>query len=85
MKQKKLNLQDLSVDSFDTHMPAREQRGTVKGHEYGANHTLPYTCDDYSCWWTNGPNINCWCNETDGACTYGAQETCAGYNPPCPV
>jgi hypothetical protein len=79
-KQKKLILQDLAVDSFETRLPVTEQRGTVHGHA-----TELYTCDDYSCWWTNGPNINCWCNYTDGACTWGAQETCAHYSPPCPV
>lgn len=79
MKQKKLNLQDLTVDSFETRRPVNGQRGTVHAHA-----TEAYTCDDYSCWWTNGPNINCWCNETDGACTAGAQQTCMQYNPPCP-
>lgn len=84
MPQKKLNLQDLAVDSFDTDAPTTEQRGTVRAH-YGANHTGPFTCDDHTCWWTEGPDINCYCNYTDGYCTQGPQETCAQAVPPCPI
>ncbi len=42
-----------------------------------------HTCGHYySCQMTGA---QCSCNETEGACTWGTQETCAGYDPPCPV
>lgn len=82
MKRKKLNLQDLHVDSFDTHTLDQEPRGTVKGHDYGANHSAVCTNGGHSCWWTEGPNFNCVCNYTQGACTWGGQETCAEYTCP---
>lgn len=41
-----------------------------------------YTCHNHSCHMTGA---GCNCNYTEGACTYGVQETCAGWNPPCPI
>jgi hypothetical protein len=111
MTQRKLNLGDLTVDSFETVDGAGAPRGTVRG--YGSDtvcfgetcDTCPgeasqywncgdnthwwqdtcgdqYTCNNHSCHMT-GPN--CHCNYTDGECTWGAQDTCAGAEPPCPV
>jgi hypothetical protein len=122
MKQtKKLNLNDLTVDSFDTLGIPTPDVGTIKAHEYswtndcetcrvtcnGADtcNTCPgtgqsdlggcgatnywentcgdqYTCNNHSCRMTGA---GCNCNYTEGACTWGVQETCAGWNPPCPT
>lgn len=117
MKQKKLNLSDLKVDSFETFSGTGAVRGTVHGHDTqivtcaggfetcggftcdgdasddgwcgnpnsnGWQNTCSpnYTCANHSCWFT-APD--CHCVYTDGECTWGVQDTCAGFNPPCPV
>lgn len=117
----KLNLSDLTVDSFETISQRQGLQGTVRAHDQetwtGPCNTCDATCNgaatcntcpgggqtDIGCggtkWWENtcAPQYTCAnhschmtgagcnCNYTEGACTYGVQETCAGWNPPCPV
>jgi hypothetical protein len=78
MKKTRLDIRNLEVDSFDT-LSIPTERGTVQAH-YG---TKPgYSVHQHSCVMTGE---YCHCNYTDGACTWGADETCAGDDPPCPV
>ena len=66
MRKLKLNLDQLTVDSFDTAVPAEKKRGTVMGEEQC---TCPSAC-----------NTNCTCPgcpTCDDSCASYCQ-TCAG-------
>lgn len=90
MKKLSLNLDALSVETFET---ASEEalRGTVHGHASwhyqgctpyepcnpvsSGTYTEDYTCDDYSCWNSCAPTCANTCNNT---CTCETQwATCA--------
>jgi len=48
MNKMKLDLESLQIESFDT-SEAREDRGTVNGHESEAGHSYAGTCGTH-CW-----------------------------------
>lgn len=119
MKQMKLDLANLQVDSFETLSSNPRTRGTVRAHEdtwdYGCTGTTCnetnngpectrgtdasgyWYCADNTIWQETCGNaftcghscvmtgVNCHCAYTDGACTWGADDTCAGAEPACPV
>ena len=79
MHKLKLELDHLSVESFDTNAPEGARRGTVEAHRP----TLVGTCD--SCFETNctcAPScvscVSCFntCGNTCGPSCYGTCETC---------
>ena len=81
----KLNLEQLSVDSFDT-TRSEKPKGTVFGEQCTCytNCTCPgcptcdatcaYTCDDATC--PNCPTCNASCN---GTCDCGTWDSCDAY------
>ncbi|MDB4947549.1 MAG: hypothetical protein JWM27_198 [Gemmatimonadetes bacterium] len=84
MHKLKLDLDQLSVESFDTNPPEGTQRGTVKGHSHVC--VSPFdTCAALSCNYTCGtcdPSCascaSCFntCYDTCGASCFGTCATC---------
>jgi hypothetical protein len=50
MDKLELDLDDLTVDSFQPNSEQEEKRGTVQGNERGA--TWQFTCDGDTCYYT---------------------------------
>ncbi|HEX2078032.1 MAG TPA: pinensin family lanthipeptide [Longimicrobium sp.] len=74
---KKLNLEHLQVESFETMAPGERRAGTVRAHE----HTCPgeYSCDP-SCYGSCGATCDTGCLTCDAYCTADAScnKTCYG-------
>jgi hypothetical protein len=72
MNKLKLDLDQLSVETFDTITPAGAQRGTVEAHGPTLLNTCP-TCDP-SC----ASCVSCYntCDNSCGPSCYGTCETC---------
>lgn len=68
MNKLRLKLDDLCVDTFSISPSARDEGGTVRGHEGGASSFEP--CQSYA--------DPCEVDYTDGCPPYTAAATCAG-------
>lgn len=75
---RKLKLESLEVESFETASSPDRNRGTVEGHEDERTKTCPMESYCYSCYWTaTCPSIEI-CADTEYLdCTYTYKmETC---------
>jgi hypothetical protein len=93
MRKLRLNLEDVSVESFETTAVDPDQRGTVKAHT--AFSCLNYTCQDGGCLGSYGCHT-AYCNYSGeiacptATCQQGCTNNCPGYPPntwnyTCPV
>lgn len=91
MPKLKLNLEDVTVESFETTSPDLQIQGTVRGLQS----TYQFTCDPGGCMNTYGCNT-AYCNQSaeiacpTATCHDGCTADCPGYPPQtwnqtCPV